>query len=70
MSKKEDTETLSEKRRKAALSRWGVDERSETVSIRCDADAAKLVKAEAAKRNIRASAIVAEAIRAYFRAES
>lgn len=64
---KEVDESLSEKRRKAALSRWGVDEAAETVSIRCDADAAEMVKAEAAKRSIRASALVAEAIRAYFK---
>lgn len=65
--KETESESLSEKRRKAALSRWGVCERAKTISIRCESDAAELVKAEAVKRKIRASAIVAEAIRAYIK---
>lgn len=67
MKKETESKSLSEKRRKAALARWGVGAPAKTISIRCDVDAAELVKAEAAKRKIRASALVAEAIRTFFK---
>lgn len=67
---KKTVEELSEVRRQAARARWGSEARQKIVSIRCDADAAELVKIEAVKRKVRASAIVAEAIRAHLNSES